>query len=320
MGKTGLLFYNGENFMFDRPNRHPLISIAIVLIGVLVCLTATLILIPTSWFFISSSRGLLASFPYIAAFLVAFVAIVLGNGVWHFIWKPRIVVESLHDTDIEHTPSGLIGTFHSSRASLGSSDNSIVETYTVLTYELRVSNIGLSIARNTRAYLTLNDERFKGQKFQLKWKSIAEPTEYVQDKTGRREIVVSLDKLSSPNQSIDLLPGRDSYELLGIAVERDIDWLEESYGNIEAYPSKVRMIFSPQYYYSNLFQRILLSRVLSRAKKNKSLDELASESGYSDITGRLRIVYETGFVNYNINFSDWSLSRGNRMKISLQEE
>ena len=257
------------------------------------------------------AETLLSSFPYISAFLVAFLAFVIGNWVWNYIQRPKLRIEDVEKEDKELIPGDYIFNPHPTHPKYSNEEDENFGTpddFHAFTHNLKVTNLGRTAAKNVRVYLRINDSRFEGEKFLIKWKSRPSPQ-------LSREI--DYDSLSDYNLAIDLLPGKENYELLSITVRRTLRWVEYNYryGHVDGV-SEVLLIFSPSFYYLSEFKRITLSRADLGISKEKRKDELNADIN-ANLSGTLTVTYEGHPLVYDLIIENVSVMCKNPIKFHL---
>ena len=223
------------------------------------------------------------TFPLVGSFFTALLAIFLGNWAWDRFNRPKLLFEVLAkpariSVSEENAGSPISLTLP---WSLGSD---IPQTFdsTAYVYRVAVRNVGRTSAKNSTAYLKWRTKDGIDKTFVLKWESIPEPFSYdnSQEK-NKRNLIHS--QLSDSTQRLDLLPGKDSPQIIDVFVQENSlisesdDYRRPTYPFLENYT----LVFSPSHYYIGQHSEILI-------------DE-------DDFSSTLLVSYERGLVSKNLH-------------------
>lgn len=264
---------------------------------------------------------LLSSIPFIISFLAALFAFVVGSWIWNYINRPILEMENVAKEDEEYVSGEYMFSPHPSHPSREDEEEDYGSPYdfNAITHFVKVSNLGRTSAKNVRVYLRINDDRFKGEKFLLKWKSRESPSSYSYYDGKRTHSETNYEALSDDRLAIDVLPGSENYELLGLLLRRDL-WLEEYIEEIrrkEPIGYDARLIYSPQPYYTYEFQKILLSKVDTDNNLKVRVDRLVPDIK-AVLHGVLTITYEGPPVTYNVEIMNVSVLCKEPIKVNLR--
>jgi hypothetical protein len=234
--------------------------------------------------YLATTPGALSdTFPLVGSFFTALLAIFLGNWAWDRFNRPKLLFEVLPKPVIisvseenAGSPISLVQPWI-----LASNESKYYDS-TAYVYRVAVRNLGRTSAKNSTAYLKWRTKDGNEKTFVLKWESIPEPFNYDNSQEKSKKSLIH-SQLSDSTQRLDLLPGKDSPQIIDVFIQEYSFIVElDKEGNvIDDNFENYTVVFSPSHYYTRQLSNIVIKE--------------------DDFSSTLLVSYERGLFRKNLH-------------------